>query len=496
MPPVKHKRTVNYADGQNGDIINTIHKNLPIAIEQTKNIAQSFKKGTVEETGQTIWSWLKKNITYKRDDTDDQLIRMPNVFLTSGTGDCKSYSLFTASILHNLGIPYSIRYACYNYSRVPSHVYVVAWNGSSPIVIDAANPVNEFGFEKTPISKIDYYYKNIMQISSLSGWGNPLRNKKRRFNQQRMVTSSVTRLNGVDDDIYGHEIEGIGRGKGKFKARVKNVGQKLTNVKNKVVNKVVPKGVKKFADKNLNKLNKGLKKVSLNNAKKGLNKLKNLAKKGGLAPARTAFLALVRLNVRFFATKLDKFNARDSNKLKSFWEKLGGNYSKLMEAVNKGKQKKGLFGLDTVINGIHGIGEGVGEAATAATVATILTAAAPIIVLVVKMLKDKATSAKEKKELEADDKLAEDSGGLDAPGTDGGSSDGSGGGSSDGGSGGGGFLPGGGSSDGSGDAPNPDDGTTPGATPKKGIMQLITENPIPSLAVGYFAYKMLFKKGR
>jgi hypothetical protein len=68
------------------------------------------------------------------------------------------------------------------------------------------------------------------------------------------------------------------------------------------------------------------------------------AKKIALSVPRNAFRSLVSLNVRGLATKLNKAIAKDSNKVKSFWEKLGGKFDKLQESINTGKNKKPLFG--------------------------------------------------------------------------------------------------------------------------------------------------------
>ena len=67
-------------------------------------------------------------------------------------------------------------------------------------------------------------------------------------------------------------------------------------------------------------------------------------RKIALAPVRNAFLSLVGLNVRGLATKIAEANAKDPDKVKKFWEKLGGKYDKLLSRANKSKSKKALFG--------------------------------------------------------------------------------------------------------------------------------------------------------
>jgi hypothetical protein len=74
-----------------------------------------------------------------------------------------------------------------------------------------------------------------------------------------------------------------------------------------------------------------------------------------LAPARGAFLGLVALNFRGLATRLDQAIKKDSQKVREFWNKLGGDFSKLKENVDKNKSKKPLFG-EKGLSGINNMG--------------------------------------------------------------------------------------------------------------------------------------------
>jgi len=70
-------------------------------------------------------------------------------------------------------------------------------------------------------------------------------------------------------------------------------------------------------------------------------------KKGALAMPRGSYLSLLRINYRGNAWKImaiDKGNdAKAKKKLKDKWEKLGGNYSKLIKNASRGKGKKPFF---------------------------------------------------------------------------------------------------------------------------------------------------------
>lgn len=119
-------------------------------------------------------------------------------------------------------------------------------------------------------------------------------------------------------------------------------------------------------------------------------------KKVTLAPVRNAFLGLLRLNARGLATKLMKALAKDETKTKKFWEKLGGQFSKLKTAAQKGATKRPLLGAKADKKGsINGANQVVYFDAneqpyigSLAAVGTFLAAAAPALVAASKLFKD------------------------------------------------------------------------------------------------------------
>ncbi len=120
--------------GNNSDIINTIHSYMPYAIGQSKKRASIFKGKDNKETCRNIWSFLKHNIKYVEDSVHFQDVKLPDRLVKERKGDCKSYSMFTGSILDCLGIPYKFAYTSYTNSKTPQHVYVQTDDG---IIIDA-----------------------------------------------------------------------------------------------------------------------------------------------------------------------------------------------------------------------------------------------------------------------------------------------------------------------------------------------------------------------
>jgi len=152
------------ANGYNTDIINTILNNYKNSCIESSLISENFRGKNNLETARKIWNFLKFNIDYKKDPFGYQFIKLPRKFLKDKSGDCKSFALFTAGILNNLGLKSVIKYASYNSSTIPTHVYCTTENeNGQTIIIDAV--WKKFNEEKTPTHTKKY----IMQVYTLSG---------------------------------------------------------------------------------------------------------------------------------------------------------------------------------------------------------------------------------------------------------------------------------------------------------------------------------------
>jgi len=148
------------------------------------------------------------------------------------------------------------------------------------------------------------------------------------------------------------------------------------------------KGLFKKVGKTIQKAGKAVKKVTKKiQPAKLVQKVVKTAKKGALAPARNAYLALVALNFRHWASKLSRAN---QGKLKSKWESLGGKYSALKKAVASGKKKKGIGGPEDYPLYAVGMPDSslyaIGEPATGSA-AALLAQAAPIASALAAILK-------------------------------------------------------------------------------------------------------------
>ena len=293
----------------NKDIRDLLVKLVPKAKAQMVTFAKQFKGRTQQETCKNIFDYIKSNFTYVADG-GEQIIKLPSALLRKRVGDCKSYSLFTASILENLKIPYKFVYTSYSANPIPQHVYVVTENGC---IIDAVYGI--FNEEKKPT----YKYIQDMNVRYMAGIGCSC------------------------DSGMGATI-------------LQRAAAKVTTA-----TKQATTAVKSAAQKS------GAALVT-----------------GGLAGGRLLFLQMVKKNLDGFATKLQKV---DTNKLKSSWEKAGGNYSTLVAAIKEGSSKpaKKLGFLAKVkallakkgIKGIGATGDAEVQAAIIAVATALGTAIAP-----------------------------------------------------------------------------------------------------------------------
>ena len=149
------------SQADNKDIRDLLVKLVPKAKAQMVEFSKGFRGRTNKETCKKIFDYIKNNFTYVADG-GEQVIKLPSALFKKRVGDCKSYSLFTASILENLKIPYKFVYTSYNNNPIPAHVYVVTEDGC---IIDAVYGI--FNAEKKPT----YRYTQDMNVRYMAGIG-------------------------------------------------------------------------------------------------------------------------------------------------------------------------------------------------------------------------------------------------------------------------------------------------------------------------------------
>jgi hypothetical protein len=386
------------ADQRTADIINQLIKNHHANLPTARKIAGKFKGKTIQQTAENIWNYLKSNIDYKVEPGTKQTTKTIARFLSDAHGDCKHLSNFTGTILSALNIPFAYRFVSFSHSNPdPTHVYVVAYDNGREIPIDAVLPF--FNTEKPYTHKIDkkmslYHLSGIDTISGeqtteleyigevdntdfyMSGSGKlHVCNNQTSTGSDRIfmplqynpikALSTIGSVETYLGSIGESDFYSIGKPKGKVKQVIKKTGGAAVKVVKKVA-KPVAKVVKKVA--------KPVAKV----IKKAPKAAVKAVKKVGLSVPRQAYRGLVALNVRGWATGLQKANAKDPQKVRAQWEKFGGNYGDLMSAVNAGAKKKRIGDVYDSLAGSDTIGFAVPAA---------LTTALPVIAIMVPLIK-------------------------------------------------------------------------------------------------------------
>jgi hypothetical protein len=324
------KTAVNNA--KTHDIIYSLCMAAPAAIKQAKqfNLPEviGLSGANLQDDAVLTGRWIRNNVKYKIDSFENQNIQLPSSLLKTGTGDCKSFSLLFLAIMEAAGYNGGFRFAAYRGNNF-THVYNFFVNKNNIYTFDSCiKDLKEVkSYTKIKDMRVNYLAGTPMLIDETTGI-------------ERMPTARELMQ---DDRVLS--INGIGRKKRK----------PLFGGVKKFFNKVLPNG-----------LTKPIKTI-------------------GLAPARGSFLLLVNVNFRGLAKRLDKLRAKSTNKFAEFWTKLGGDISKLNQAVDKGKVKKPVFGEKRGVGEIEA--DFIGEPVTAATITAALGAAAGIIASLNKILK-------------------------------------------------------------------------------------------------------------
>ena len=127
-------------------------------------------------------------------------------------------------------------------------------------------------------------------------------------------------------------------------------------------------------------------------ARERLKKITAGVKTVGLAVPRLAFLGLLELNVHKFATKLAELYKNKGDAGLKFWVDFGGDLDKFKKVIADGAKKKGFGDTDEKIMGV--------------AIETLIASAIPIIMKVVKALKDAGVNTEDLTKLVADGKDA------------------------------------------------------------------------------------------
>jgi len=167
-----NQKIISY-DQTTNDIINAILKQHNKSERDYDKLFYFFDCGNYYDTAKKVFNFLKKNIQYQIEPDELQTVKTPAAILATKNGDCKHMSLFIAGILdsyrRNTGeiFDLSYRFAAYDGSRTPEHVFVVINPGSkNEIWCDAV--LDNFNEKKEPNFYKDKKIQN-MALMALSG---------------------------------------------------------------------------------------------------------------------------------------------------------------------------------------------------------------------------------------------------------------------------------------------------------------------------------------
>lgn len=320
LQPYKGVETVYLHNQDVGDIIQGILSTHDMYKSEYDKICTQFNARTNKQIAKNIWQYLKGNVKYVIEPDNKQMLKSPSAILATGhsTGsDCKNLSLFTGGVLDALN----------RKGKRINWVYRFAsyrFNDRVPQhVFCVINPDTQ----------------NEIWIDAVLPTFN---NKKQYFYKvDKKPKQMLVGLSGINTDL------GIGRTKKSAKG-------------------VVDSAKKTARKKHFSKVKEQIKKRG------------RVVLKFAGAPARNAFLLLVKVNVRSLATNLKKLVQKNPDKLKRFWEGGGGNWNALLKEIERGAKKKRLLGVDN---------EGIGFEPTTTGVTAAIAAATPIIAKVVSLFK-------------------------------------------------------------------------------------------------------------
>lgn len=138
--PSKQRTETRYRNGSTADIMRVIaDADRQADAHIDPDGVQCLVGRNDYETARNVWTFVKRNVRYRADRPGLEVVKSPRALITSGVGDCKSFSITEAAILRALGFR-NIRYRFASYAPGDfTHVYVVARIGGRDVVMDAVH---------------------------------------------------------------------------------------------------------------------------------------------------------------------------------------------------------------------------------------------------------------------------------------------------------------------------------------------------------------------
>lgn len=283
-------------DHSTEDIVAEIKKAHKDYRKDYDQFADEFWTGDVRETGDKLFKVLKNHVTYDVEHEDNQQVKSPAAIIAQGHGDCKHYACFINGVCDALarqGKPVKCKYRFVSDSpgQKVHHVFAVISDDQNEYWVD---PVLST-FDTRP-----HFYNETdlpMALYRVSGTEQPGAALSPRPKNLPMVG------NIFKDIAHGMQVNAANAGKG-----VKQAAHD------------VAKG-----------------------AENTVKKVEHVALNVGLSPARNAFLALLDLNAFNLATRMSDAWTNHKQDVANQWQKLGGDQTKLLNAINNGRKHKAYY---------------------------------------------------------------------------------------------------------------------------------------------------------
>ncbi|MCR4558659.1 MAG: hypothetical protein K5685_01100, partial [Bacteroidales bacterium] len=346
------KKTLLKKDGEVDDTIERMRNIVKDYSYQVRELAKLLKGKNNRESAKNVFDFVYTYIKYQIEDGEKlrtpaytwyeaQVLKRQNPDNDSLGADCDCMSIFCGCCFKEMKIPFSFRVTGYNngwgFCKGFQHVYTIAYDENGKEI--KCDPVYiEFDKEK------EYAIQKTYPMS-LNG-------------------TDIIMLSGIGDDNHHEYTENTDGGLGelngrkkrkerKAKRKAKKKARKEARKEKRAARKAIRKA-KKSGDKEALKAAKARKKAAKEKLRanrtgfakamakvgKGIMRFSN---KAALLLPRSMFCLLLRLNFRGLAKKLAN-NPTAQEKFAKIWKNLGGGKKAWKKAVEKGKNKKALFG--------------------------------------------------------------------------------------------------------------------------------------------------------
>ena len=231
LSPFKNYKKVITTEQSTKDIVNGIVDTHYQWDSEYDKISKYFLGADVEETAKNVWEFLKNNVPYYIESSNNQTLRSPAA-IVSMPGDCKSYALFINGIFSSLqrkgllNVPVAYRFASYKDNvKEPGHVFSVLYPGTkNEIWID---PVLDRFNDK---SKQPTFFKDKkvkMSLIALSGIDTNY-SAKAKFNEMSAYRDQLVR--DRDMLLISGKIKPGGSKELEYKVAINKVTRALQNM--------------------------------------------------------------------------------------------------------------------------------------------------------------------------------------------------------------------------------------------------------------------------